>query len=89
MQLAELFDRVDDVLAWVKDRDGRYYWVNRFFLISYSLDRHRAGPRLEADEVLGKTDYDLSPAFLADQFRTDDEYVLTGRFAYSNAVGFD
>src|SRR6185436_18272759 len=28
--------------------------------------------------ILGKTDYDLSPAFLADQFRHDDEQVLAG-----------
>ena len=28
--------------------------------------------------MIGKTDYDLSPAFLADQFRLDDEYVLAG-----------
>ena len=24
LQLAELFDCVEDVLAWVKDREGRY-----------------------------------------------------------------
>ena len=28
--------------------------------------------------IVGKTDYDLSPAFLADQFRLDDEQVLAG-----------
>ena len=30
-------------------------------------------------DIVGKTDYDLSPAFLADQFRLDDEYVLAGK----------
>ena len=34
--LAELFDCVEDVLAWVKDRDGRYRWVNRAFLINFT-----------------------------------------------------
>ncbi len=29
-------------------------------------------------QILGKTDYDLSPAFLADEFRLDDEYALAG-----------
>lgn len=76
--LAELFDCVEDVLVWVKDREGRYLWVNRAFVINYVT-----GGRLETSggglqEVLGKTDYDLSPAFLADQFRLDDEYVLAG-----------
>jgi AraC-like DNA-binding protein len=66
LQLAELFDCLDEVLVWVKDRDGRYCWVNRAFLINYAME-------------LGKTDYDLSPTFLADQFRQDDEHVLAGK----------
>jgi AraC-like DNA-binding protein len=78
LPLAELFDCVEEVLVWVKDRDGRYCWVNRAFLLNFEMDdRHRtssAGPQ----DVIGKTDYDLSPAFLADQFRLDDEYVLAG-----------
>nr|WP_082408198.1 PAS domain-containing protein [Verrucomicrobium spinosum] len=56
--------------AWIKDRQGRYQWVNRAFLLNYSLE--------QLDEVVGKTDADLSPAHLADQFRTDDEWVLAG-----------
>jgi AraC-like DNA-binding protein len=28
--------------------------------------------------IIGQTDYDRSPAFLADQYRLDDEYVLAG-----------
>ena len=79
LQFAALFDCVDDVLAWVKDREGRYYWVNRAFSINYSLERGSAGTREKPDEAVGKTDYDFSPAFLADQFRADDEHVLSGR----------
>jgi AraC-like DNA-binding protein len=79
LQLAALFDCVDDVLVWVKDRAGLYCWVNRAFLINYSLDDRRGRPSPESRDVLGKTDYELSPAFLADQFRLDDDYVLTGK----------
>jgi len=78
LQFAALFDCLDDVLAWAKDRDGRYGWVNRAFLLSYSLDARRDGAVTEMGDVIGKTDYDFSPAFLADQFRLDDEYVLAG-----------
>jgi hypothetical protein len=78
LQFADLFDCLDNVLAWAKDRDGRYGWVNRAFLISYSLDGNREGGVAELSDVIGKTDYDFSPAFLADQFRLDDEYVLAG-----------
>jgi AraC-like DNA-binding protein len=79
LQLAPLFDCLEDVLAWIKDREGRYRWVNRAFLISHAqADRERpTGP--DAPCVIGKTDYDLSPAYLADQFRLDDEQVLAGK----------
>jgi AraC-like DNA-binding protein len=75
---AELLDCLPDVLAWVKDRQGRYLWVNRAFLVQYSLDHQSGNEAVCVDSVLGKTDYDLSPAFLADQFRLDDEQVLAG-----------
>jgi AraC-like DNA-binding protein len=79
LQLATLFDCIEDVQVWVKDRAGRYQWVNRAFLINYSLDASHGYKDAEPTDILGKTDYDLSPAFLADQFRLDDEYVLTGK----------
>lgn len=70
LQLAELFEPLEDVQFWIKDREGRYCRVNRAFLLNYGLS--------ELSQVLGKTDHDLSPAFLADQFRFDDEQVLAG-----------
>jgi AraC-like DNA-binding protein len=70
LQLAELFEPLEDVQFWIKDREGRYCRVNRAFLLNYALT--------EPCQVIGKTDYDLSPAFLADQFRFDDEQVLNG-----------
>jgi AraC-like DNA-binding protein len=79
LQLATLFDCVKDALVWVKDREGRYCWVNRAFLLNYALDQPRRETGACAEDVLGKTDYDLSPPFLADQFRLDDEQVLTGK----------
>ena len=79
LQLAELFDCLEDVLAWIKDRDGRYCWVNRAFLTNYALEDHPAEKTVDPQGILGKTDYDLSPTFLADQFRLDDEHVLTGK----------
>jgi AraC-like DNA-binding protein len=75
---AELLDYLPDVLAWVKDRQGRYLWVNRAFLVQYSLHHPDGHEVAAAESILGKTDYDLSPAFLADQFRHDDEQVLGG-----------
>ena len=78
LHFAELFDLLEDVLAWVKDRQGRYLWVNRTFLINYALDHPGTDQSIIPARILGKTDYDLSPTFLADQFRFDDEQVLLG-----------
>lgn len=66
-----LFDFVEGVQFWVKDVDGCYCRVNRGFLLNYALESE--------DQVIGKTDYDLSPRHLADQFRLDDTRVLGGR----------
>jgi len=68
--LFALFDRLEGVQCWVKDRNGRYRWVNRAFLLNYSLEH--------LDQVVGKTDFDLSPPHLADQYRVDDERALRG-----------
>lgn len=70
LQFAELFDSLEDVQFWVKDRSHRYLHVNRSFLLNYDLT--------DVAQVLGRTDFDLSPAFLADQFVADDEQVLAG-----------
>lgn len=68
--LTELFEPLEDVQFWVKDRENRYVHVNRAFLLNYALD--------EAAQIIGETDYHISPAFLADQFWLDDERVLAG-----------
>lgn len=72
LQLAELFDRLPDVRAWVKDREGRFCWLNRTYRLLYSPgDPDNPG-------VMGKTVHDVFPAYLADQFQMDDDYVLAG-----------
>jgi AraC-like DNA-binding protein len=68
--LRGLFDTLPDVQAWIKDAQRRYLWVNRAFLINYGMNH--------LDEVLGKTDDDLSPPHLAAHFREGDEAVLAG-----------
>ena len=78
IHLEELFDFLEDVVAWAKDRNGRYVWVNRAFLADYALEHPDNNGASAGQGVLGKTDYDLSPAFLADQFRLDDEQAIAG-----------
>jgi AraC-like DNA-binding protein len=72
LQLAELFNHVDDVRVWVKDREHRFCWINRASLLPYAPD-DPAGRG-----ILGKTVHELFPSFLADQYHLDDDYVLAG-----------
>jgi AraC-like DNA-binding protein len=69
--ICSLFDHIVDVQAWIKDREGCYRFVNRGFLLNYGLE--------SAEHALGKTDFDLSPAHIAAQFRMDDRHVLGGQ----------
>ena len=77
-RLFGLFDSLDNVMVWIKDRKGRYCWVNQTFLINYASENPKGSSLENQRSILKKTDYDLSPAFLADQFRLDDEHVLAG-----------
>ena len=68
--IAGLLDQIEGVQCWIKDPEGRYAWVNRGFLLNYALER--------IQQVVGRTDHDLSPPHLADQYRADDDRVLRG-----------
>ena len=58
--------------AWLKDREGRFITVNQPFA--------QVVGRPSPDEIVGKTDYDLWPAGLAEGYCTDDQEVIrTGR----------
>ncbi|PAW60466.1 MAG: hypothetical protein B9S36_07985 [Verrucomicrobiia bacterium Tous-C2TDCM] len=69
--LAGLFDEMPETQAWIKDRKRQYLWVNRAFLQNYAMS--------SLEEVVGRTDDDLSPPHLAAHFREGDESVLAGR----------
>jgi len=57
-------------VVYVKDLDGRYVMANsRFEEIS----------GLAADEIRGKTDFDIFPFAMADQFRKNDMTVMEAR----------
>jgi AraC-like DNA-binding protein len=71
LALRGLLDEMPDTQAWIKDARRRYLWVNRSFLQNYAM--------ASAEEVLGRTDDDLSPPHLAAHFREGDEAALAGR----------
>lgn len=55
-------------IAWAKDPQGRYVYVNRTY-------EQRLGKRLE--DCRGKTDYEIWPAEIAEAFQRNDRETLT------------
>lgn len=70
-----LFDGLDDVLFWAKDREGRFCWVNTMMALYYGLKTR--------EDLIGRNDYDLFDAALANQYLSDDEQVLRGHSIFS------
>ena len=70
-EIIELLDFIDEVMLWIKDERGYYSWANRAFIINFGLRDHQ--------DLEGKTDYDTCCAPMADQYRLDDELVLSGQ----------
>lgn len=69
-QLMEgLFDSLPGVLYFVKDRESRFMSCSLRFARSMGID--------SVEALIGKTDYDFSPDFLADAFYADDQSVMT------------
>lgn len=68
LALAGLFDYLPDVYLYVKDREGRFVAVND------ALWKMR-GWESEAD-LLGKTDLDVHPRYLAERYMAEDRQVM-------------
>ncbi|MDD5300488.1 MAG: PAS domain S-box protein [Gallionella sp.] len=59
-------------LAWLKDSESRYVQVNKSYAEYARLK--------DAQQVIGKTDFDLWPRELAEKYRTDDDEVMATRW---------
>ncbi len=64
--LQALIDSIPD-LTWIKDRDSRFLLVNKQFARAF---------RVSPDELIGKTDLDISPREQALSYLADDRKVL-------------
>lgn len=73
-----LYDYMLDIQFWIKDRQGRYMHVNRGLLKNYALN--------SLDQVIGKTDFDLSADYLADRYVEIDKKVMKEGVVIANQV---
>ena len=62
-----ILDNIPD-LAWVKDIEGRYIAANSMLARLFGL--------CDPDEIIGKTDFDLSPKEVAERYRSADEEIM-------------
>jgi len=65
-----ILDNIPDV-AWLKDTEFRYTAVNESLAAAAGLPKAR---------IIGKTDFDIWPGWLAEQYRADDiDVIATGK----------
>ncbi len=69
-QVLTMFDMLPDIIFWIKDNQSRIVYANQIFV------EHLGYVSLE--QVLGKSDADLSPNHIAKQFIADDKKVMLG-----------
>ena len=65
-----LFDAYPDTRFFIKDAQGIYRYASRIMHLAHGF----AHP----EDVLGRTDHDFIPAYLADHYTRDDQRVLSG-----------
>ncbi len=70
-QLMAMFDLFPHTLFWIKDMNHKFIHVNQAFIENRKLKK--------AEDIIGKTDFDLFPIHLARQFFRDDNKVLAGQ----------
>jgi len=61
-----ILDSIPDI-AWLKDKDSRYIAANEALCKAFGI---------KLEDIIGKTDFDISPKDLAERYRTDDREVM-------------
>lgn len=69
-QLISMFDLLSDVIFWIKDEFGCVIHCNQAFV-------EHVG-RASLSQVVGRSDLDFSPSYLAKNFMLDDQRVMSG-----------
>lgn len=69
-QVIDTYNILHNILFWVKDNQSRIVYANSAFIEHFEC-KH-------LDRIIGLTDIEFSPYFLARQYLTDDKRVLEG-----------
>ncbi|QDV51871.1 AraC family transcriptional regulator [Gimesia fumaroli] len=78
LHLEELFNYIPDAYFFAKDSEGRFIKISRTWMDV------RAIPREE--DIIGKTDFDIHPKDLAQQYVAEDQRVMESAAPLANQV---
>jgi PAS domain S-box-containing protein len=78
--LEALFDFIPEIYFWVKNKKGQFVMLNH-------ADAEKCGGTREAD-IIGKTDFDVFPKDLAENYAKDDMEVIRTGNKITNRVEF-
>ncbi len=74
----ELFEHITDIPFFIKDVHGRFLRVNGVFAKTCGFPSPQA--------IIGRTDLDIWPRYLAEKYRKDDQEILTTGQSLVNMV---
>ncbi len=57
-------------MVWLKDKDSRFLAVNKIFVENFGVDAQR---------IVGQTDFEIAPAEMAARYRADDQAVMVNK----------
>lgn len=77
-EFSRLFDFLPDLYFYAKDRHSRFVKVSQPLL-------HMRGLQHE-EQILGKSDFDIHPRYLAEQYVREDQQVMESREPLPNQV---
>lgn len=76
--IQQLMENVPEIYFFAKNLKGAFTAVSESFARAYGMS--------SAEECLGKTDFDLTPSFLAEAYTEDDQSVIQSGIAISGKV---
>lgn len=71
MLFQRLFDHIPGLYFFAKDREGHLMFASKGLLQRYQMD--------DDSEFIGRTDFDINPATMAQAYVDDDKRILAGK----------
>ena len=77
-EIQRLFEFLPNTQFWIKDKKGKFLVVNHALLAHFGLEK--------SEQLVGKTDADISPLHLASEYLKDDQAIMISGNSISNKL---